>query len=570
MSFLLDAYAARTCAVKTQHRFNPRVPSTSKPEDPGLAELFDGGQAWTASVLEYITTHFTDCCDLRPLKDKPASEQNAACLAAMQAGTEVIIAGLLPADTEGHRISRPDLWVRCGTRADGRASYWPVLIKFHRVHEKQRSGRENHWSLDCSPLADPRPSAAVAVADLVFRNQRAPDLIQAAHSWRLALTSGFSEQPGRVGVIGTDPVREPAEAVVTWVDLETPTIRTYSRANQAGWTRRSVLERYDHEHSFRVKVAEAALAQGTAQAPELLVHPIVTSECRRCPYWESCLTELDADDISLRLDRAPLDVREIAVLRQAGILTIADLAKVDLADFLPQYLPEVRHRGDGESRLRHAARRADMLARGITLERSTSTDIFLPEAEVEIDFDIETSNADRVYLWGFWVLDRRSTAAPYYRAFVSWEDLDDQRETELAAEALTWLRSVVESAPTAQIYHYSDYEVVRLRRLAERSHRPEIAWACSQVGRIFVDLYAIIKQHWFGTSGLGLKVVATEGAGFDWRDDNPGGFNSLGWFDDAAHAEDPATRAAARRRVLEYNEDDVRATAAVRAWIRRF
>ena len=58
-------------------------------------------------------------------------------------------------------------------------------------------------------------------------------------------------------------------------------------------------------------------------------------------------------------------------------------------------------------------------------------------------------------------------------------------------------------------------------------------------------------------------------AGFAWRDDDPSGLNSQLWFAEAVHAEtaDPR-RAAARQRVLEYNEDDVIATAQLRAWLR--
>ena len=68
-------------------------------------------------------------------------------------------------------------------------------------------------------------------------------------------------------------------------------------------------------------------------------------------------------------------------------------------------------------------------------------------------------------------------------------------------------------------------------------------------------------------AGLGLKLIAQH-AGFRWRDDDPGGLNSQLWFADAVHADDAEVRAAARQRVLEYNEDDVIATSQLRAWLR--
>ena len=83
----------------------------------------------------------------------------------------------------------------------------------------------------------------------------------------------------------------------------------------------------------------------------------------------------------------------------------------------------------------------------------------------------------------------------------------------------------------------------------------------------FVDLLEIVKAHYFGVSGLGLKLMARH-VGFSWRDNDPGGLNSQLWFAEAVHGETAEVRARARRRVLEYNEDDVIATSQVRAWLR--
>ena len=61
--------------------------------------------------------------------------------------------------------------------------------------------------------------------------------------------------------------------------------------------------------------------------------------------------------------------------------------------------------------------------------------------------------------------------------------------------------------------------------------------------------------------GLGLNKIAEYGAGFQWRDETPGGLNSQIWAEEAiAGSEESCTR------VLAYNEDDVRATAVLREW----
>src|SRR5699024_4801544 len=119
----------------------------------------------------------------------------------------------------------------------------------------------------------------------------------------------------------------------------------------------------------------------------------------------------------------------------------------------------------------------------------------------------------------------------------------------------------------ATVHHYSGYEVSQLIRLADAGS-PGAAWMRDRVRESFVDLYDVVKKHWFGVYGLGLKQVATSGAGFEWRDDDPSGLSSQGWFHDAVHAEDTAERDEARQRVLDYNEDDVTATREVRRWLR--
>lgn len=105
-----------------------------------------------------------------------------------------------------------------------------------------------------------------------------------------------------------------------------------------------------------------------------------------------------------------------------------------------------------------------------------------------------------------------------------------------------------------------------LKALASRADDPLLRWGADYAEQEFVDLLEIIKTHYFGVSGLGLKSIA-QYAGFRWRDADPGGLNSQIWFAEAVHGTN-GRRQPARRRVLEYNEDDVAATAWLRAWLR--
>jgi predicted RecB family nuclease len=358
--------------------------------------------------------------------------------------------------------------------------------------------------------------------------------------------------------------------------LETKSIRTYAARPVSHWRRRSPLERYEHEFRFRVKVAQQAMRHQAGDDSSLAVRPIRIKECDQCEWWSVCGPQLPVDDLSMRIDKAPLDVREITTLRRLGVATVTDLATIDVDSFLTAYLPQVSHRHGAETRLRLAARRARMLAEGVTLERTGSGPIDLPRADIEIDLDIENSSDERVYLWGFLVHDRRPGGKePYYVHFSRFSQMNATQERRLAGQAMGWLRSMVEMNPgaTVTVYHYSDYEVIRLKRLTahtrEVSVKGALNWSVNFARDHFVDLFRVVESNFFGSHGLGLKQVAHDGPGFTWRDEDPSGLNSQQWFADAITATNDDDRQAAIQRVLNYNEDDVRATWHLRRWLRQ-
>ena len=557
---LLDAYAARSCPVKTQHSFDPLAERPEVPEDHAMTELFAGAQAFKDEVLAPLAL-LDGAADLRSL---PLADREQATRDQVEAGAPVILSPRLPLDPAGHRRGSPDVLVRGTDREDGRPGYLPVQVKRRRLLENQHMNTVFCW---LSTGAAPGPEQAIVPERCCFRGSREKEAMQVAHYWRLLDDLGWVS-PGvpLAGLIGTDEVDELDGAhPLIWLDLTHKFIRTFSRTAESGWKRRSALERYDHEFGFRVKVAQTA-QQHTEPSDRLMVSPIVTRECQTCQWWSRCEPELDDRDLSVQISKSPLDVREISQLRKLGIATIDELITADIDALLPDYLPQVQHRAGAEDRLRLAARRAHLINRGVMLDRLTSEPITMPVAELEIDFDIETSSDDRVYLWGFWVDDRTTDEPAHYRSFVHFGELDDAAEAELATQAVTWLADLVADRQ-ARIYHYSDYELIHLRKLATAAQLSAGHALLARPG-LFVDLFTTVRDHFFGSHGLGLKVVATHGAGFSWRDPDPSGLASQKWFSDACTAEDPAERQAAAVRVLEYNEDDVKATHALRTWLR--
>jgi len=583
---VLDAYAARSCPVKTHNRFDATLPdirgasrlggTRSAPDentaDEHLLELFAGGKAFEVEMLARIAAEASGVVDLRSPGEEFSREpidlgaRAAATAEAVASGAAIILGPAPPLDLAGHRSGRPDLLVRGPALDGGGPGYLPVEVKRHRVME---SFTGSGAAVRLSTLDRPLPDDALDLPEWTLKSSRDGDLLQMAHYWRLLDAAGWASAGAPVaGLIGTDQLPGAGEYGISWIDLRVKMLRTFSRTSPDGWRLRSPLERYDHEFGFRVKVAQVAQQRiGAVDDPAPMVTPIVVRECDHCLWWSVCAPQLPEDDLSLRISKSPLDVREIASLRALGIETISDLAGADIDDLLVRYLPEVRHRDGAEGRLRLAARRANLLVSGVDLERVSDGPIELPASRLEIDLDIETTSDDRVYLWGFLVDDGASE--PRYVEFSRFDDLDPGAEVELARAALTWLDDLLAGVPDGLVFHYSDFEPVHIGRLAARSRDPEFVELGRRVNARTVDLFTTVRQNYFGANGLGLKVVARSGPGFDWRDGEAGGLNSQRWFAEAIGTGDDGVRNAARRRVLEYKEDDVRATHALRAWMRR-
>ena len=190
----------------------------------------------------------------------------------------------------------------------------------------------------------------------------------------------------------------------------------------------------------------------------------------------------------------------------------------------------------------------------------------MPRAPVEVDLDIETADDGTVYLWGT-LVSGDGAVEPRFVHFSRFEALRGRGEFEVAESFAEWLLALVARHPDLRVYHYSDYETVHLHRLAERSGSASLAAVCELIRTHFVDLFSYVRDNFVGVDGLGLKVVATRGAAFTWRDEEPGGLASQTWFSEAVGGATAESREAARTRVLQYNEDDVRATLAVRKWL---
>nr|MCW1959713.1 recombinase RecB [Mycobacterium sp.] len=308
---LLGGYAAKQCPVRTHNNFAPLVPLPEWLTPPELQALFDGGVQFEADVFAELHRIHPDTSELID-PDLRQAAAVAKTLAAMQSGVPLILGGWLPDDTAGGRKGKPDILVRVG------GGYLPADIK-------------NHKTLDTAKKAS-KPVSSLVRPDIWWEQpgctaspHHYEDGLQLAHYTRMLQACGFHPGPDRLfgAIIGTSTVAVSGrdhELVFVWHDLSKPTRPTFSRSR--GKVLRSVLERYDHEHDFRVKAAATAVRiTGSADDPAPLVIPIGQKECGECPYELWCAEQMGPEDPSAAITRDRLDTREWLTLRQMGIGT---------------------------------------------------------------------------------------------------------------------------------------------------------------------------------------------------------------------------------------------------------
>lgn len=467
------------------------------------------------------------------------------------------------------RSARPDLLLHT---PDG--GYVPVLIRGHRTTDPGKGATISSLT---------QPLAWDTSYEKKLRSHH-DDALALAHTYQLLDELGIASPTARGGIIGLGVRAEVPDwddgAVIAWHAMTA-----------------ELLAEYDERFTDRLAVARAA-----ARGADPLAQPSKIAECRRCPWWSICGPQMQkAHDVSLLASGS-----DAPVLREAGLLTFDDVAVAD-----PQVFAELPISGVPLAELQTRARA--MVAQVPMVRRDGQGPI--RRADIELDVDMESFSDDGAYLWGTLLsgpgMAQLAEAAGSelvitsdYVPFVTWEPLDtDATGHNFIAfwRYLTGLRQACAAhGLTFAAYCYSRRAEerwlygtpARHPYLAQMPRRAEIADFCESDQ--WVDVFADIKRAFVVPGSLRLKTVARL-AGFSWRDSEPGGENSMAWYriatgqavmdaaavpSSAVYAYDvslPATGPAPlptpddivanRQRILDYNEDDVRATLALRNWL---
>jgi predicted RecB family nuclease len=476
----------------------------------------------------------------------------------IEMGTELILNARL-ADVGARRTVSVQGFIRVG-RVNERFTYAPLVVKNHEVTDSASTRRLWEGSLERLLPSDAKVREGVGLrATSTVRR----DVLLLDGATRVLQAFGAADPSTRGALVDRN-------AHLWWLELASTAL---SKSN---------LGAYDEYYLERINVLEA-LDTWFEVGGEFPTAPYWHRECLTCEFHEHCERELEAaDDVSLTRFTSNEQQR---LLRAQGVSTRAALAHLD-----PRRAVQLRaktatpdERFDVEDRLSRSIDRLDeLIYRARAHVRATPLRVLdvarmgCPTADVEVDVDMESYD-DRTYLWGASVTVRDGVTefTSEHVAFVEWGDLSSDAEAQLFATFWSWFsdlraRCLEQGRSFAAYCFWAQAENGAMNRAVVQpvENGPtmnDLNEFRRTVPTQWIDIHDVAKAQLQTEGPLGLKQLAMA-AGFHWRDPNPSGEASMLWYEVATRQQGDVALTS-RQRILDYNEDDCRATRALRDWL---
>jgi predicted RecB family nuclease len=277
--------------------------------------------------------------------------------------------------------------------------------------------------------------------------------------------------------------------------------------------------------------------------------PYVSSGCKQSPWFADCMELAKRrDDIALLYN-----VREGAMrkMRKLGIRTLADVRAME-----PR--PTARETGIPVEVLERHKLQSECLAAGRHLLREQAE---FPPADVEVFFDIEGDPMRPVeYLLGAVLRTKREDGTLDEGAYHHVLAEKPEQEGAMWKEFLAWLETLPEGV--LAVYHFGSYEISRLSLLAQTYGGSP---AVDRFRAAMIDLAEVVKGcvvlplYFYSLKDIGRYIGVDRGNAI-----SAGGV-SVSWYESWLASK-------SRKKldtIVEYNRDDVVATAALKDWLAR-
>lgn len=538
-------------------------------EDPIGDEYKRMGDIHEASVIASIKESKVKWLEIDPLQSYEIQEIDTAS-ALLRTDIDIIIgahiSGVCEAELKKHlgdrckgdddRVSRPDVLVKVGEDS-GLAIWAPVDIKSHRAFDDGNKSNQVE-------LAD--LSTLELVESATGRISKS-DALQLAHYLFHLRELGFAPANYKAGIIGSDGKR------IAWTYLDQTKFGRGKAAPDA-------MSNYIEDFLKAKEIITQSIAQARDAKVRVAAIPMVQPDgvygCKSCPYKDVCLKEMNA------------------FKNNEGHPTLLATVTPNMLDKIPDHVESITDLRQAEGLTDFAAKaqiraRVWQTKRPELLEPEKGFD--LPEFDIEIDIDLENSQAalqeidpsqsagrDQVYLYGYGIHDRtvnKDWRTARIDSFGNYEDNDDSEYEVLLNMWQLLEREVAKAKASGKkigIFHYSYHEKTWwknfTKRHAGKAGVPTEANVEEFMAKYFVDLRPYAEKISFPTMSYSIKALAPV-AGFAWKSEDAGGAMSLLKYKAATAPDgDVASKQEAIDWLREYNLDDIRATFAVRAYMR--
>ncbi len=299
-----------------------------------------------------------------------------------------------------------------------------------------------------------------------------------------------------------------------------------------------VLEEYATRYHLTLDAIERIL--DGEDAPHFL-----TSDCKQSPWFGRCKAHAETCDDLSRINR--IWRSEVQSLEGANIKTVTEFAAAT-KDFLVAQV-----HGMTADRVEFLHMQAKALVENRVIVLGTPA---LPSLDHCLVIDVESDPLRELhYLIGVLEVDGDTQT---FKIFLAKEPGEERKMWEEFCEYLTLQATTYHLSP---ILHYGWYEMDVFKTLRERYGMPDALVA--MLPKCMLDILTPLREHAiFPLSFYSLKDVAKY-LGFSWRTQDASGMDSVSWYEDwLLHGIKQDLD-----RIVDYNEDDVRATLHVAKWL---
>lgn len=340
----------------------------------------------------------------------------------------------------------------------------------------------------------------------------------------------------------------------------------------AGYTDTEVLAAMAEARRVMLDDIEQALSV-TSYAELGPLHCTASSFCDSCEYPSLC----DAE--RRRIEHLALvsniNRNQIEALNAVGVHTVSQLA--EFSGSLNEVSDFVIDRLSRQARVQLPALQGEPPSFEV-LDAAALDELPEPDSG-DWFFDLEgfsffEESGGLEYLFG-WVghgslsADDEASEAPKFEwLWADNRDLEKQIFEQFVAAALRQLSE----HPQMRIYHYANYEVAALKRLAQRHNSliAEVDYLCDEV---LIDLYRVVKAGLvIGQESYSIKKLETYYT-FARSSEVLEAMGSMDYYDQyreliqLGDAESMASAEKLKRQVLDYNRDDCVSTLALYRWL---